>query len=127
MYITFWPEFARRAEELYAASPTKTRYVVKYRTEKNLLVLKITDDVTCLQHKTHSSLLLNRFDALNLQLMKRMRARPDPPALVEDAMAVDDRASVPKAEEVKGSGQPHVASSAGAGGGGKKKKKKGKK
>ncbi|KZT58201.1 signal recognition particle, SRP9/SRP14 subunit [Calocera cornea HHB12733] len=128
VYITSWPEYAKRAEELYAAVPTKTRYVVKWRADKNELVLKITDDVTCLKYKTHSSLLLNRFDALNLALMKRMRARaerPAPPEPVEETMEAVSPA--PAAGAAAGGVQVQVQAAPAAGGGGKKKKKKGKK
>ncbi|KZO97548.1 signal recognition particle, SRP9/SRP14 subunit [Calocera viscosa TUFC12733] len=130
VYITSWPEYAQRAEELYAASPTTTRYVVKWRGDKNLLVLKITDDVTCLKYKTHSSLLLNRFDALNLALMKRMRARPDPPPAPEPApISPPAPAAAGAGAGVGGAvgGSVPVQVQAAPGTGGKKKKKKGKK
>jgi hypothetical protein len=46
MYIESLESFIQQAEELYNASPLKTRYVVKYRHCDGKLVLKVTDDVT---------------------------------------------------------------------------------
>ncbi|KAI9507794.1 hypothetical protein F5148DRAFT_953771, partial [Russula earlei] len=45
------------------------------------LVLKITDDVTCLKFKTHSSIFLGRFEVLNRSLIQEMmNIRQPPPA-----------------------------------------------
>jgi signal recognition particle subunit SRP9 len=65
---------------------------VKWKASEGKLVLKITDDSTvrvyvslitqrishhaqCLKFKTYSSIILNRFEALNLSLMERMQNR----------------------------------------------------
>ncbi|KAI0668976.1 signal recognition particle, SRP9/SRP14 subunit, partial [Trametes maxima] len=78
VYIASWQEYQEAAEALYEKSPNKTRYCVKWRQSADgagKLVLKITDDTTCLKFKTHSSVFLNRFDALNLTLMQKMQNR----------------------------------------------------
>ncbi|KAF9286117.1 hypothetical protein BGZ68_003195 [Mortierella alpina] len=41
-----WDEFQKAAEELYSLSPSRTRYVAKYRHVEGKLVLKVTDDRT---------------------------------------------------------------------------------
>ncbi|KZV81485.1 signal recognition particle, SRP9/SRP14 subunit [Exidia glandulosa HHB12029] len=132
VYLTNWQEYQDAAEALYAASPNKTRYVIKWKVARDgankgrgELVLKITDDVTCLKYKTQSSILLNRFEQLNLSLAKRMRNRtaapPPPPAAHSPAPAAMDVDSERGGTPVPG--QSGIAS----GGVAKKKKKKGKK
>jgi len=79
VYIHSWAEYQRQAEELYLKSPNKARYCVKWKPSEGKLVLKITDDATCLKYKTHSSIFLNRFEALNLSLMDKMTNRRPPP------------------------------------------------
>ncbi|KAH8077396.1 signal recognition particle, SRP9/SRP14 subunit [Cristinia sonorae] len=82
VYISSWQEYQEAAEALYERSPTRARYVVKWRASEGKLVLKITDDTTCLKFKTHSSVFLNRFEALNLSLMQKMQnRRPASPAI----------------------------------------------
>ncbi|KAL0565747.1 hypothetical protein V5O48_016275 [Marasmius crinis-equi] len=75
VFIQSWQEFQDAAEALYQKSPNKARYCVKWRSSEGKLVLKITDDVTCLKFKTYSSIYLNRFEALNLSLMEKMQNR----------------------------------------------------
>ncbi|KAF9516674.1 hypothetical protein BS47DRAFT_1270747, partial [Hydnum rufescens UP504] len=78
VYISLWEEFAFAAEELYTKQPVKTRYCVKWKSSEGMLVLKITDDTTCLKFKTYSSIILHRFEALNLSLMQKMQNRKPP-------------------------------------------------
>ena len=56
--------FAEQAEAIYAASPLKTRYIIKYNHSKGKLTLKVSDDVTTVQFKTdqQSDLRKARFD-----------------------------------------------------------------
>lgn len=56
--------FAEQAEAIYAASPLKTRYIIKYNHSKGKLTLKVSDDVTTVQFKTdqQSDLRKVRFD-----------------------------------------------------------------
>ncbi|KAI9428902.1 signal recognition particle, SRP9/SRP14 subunit, partial [Lactarius indigo] len=76
VYISSWQEYQEAAENLYTSSPRKTRYSVKWKSSEGKLVLKITDDVTCLKFKTHSSIFLGRFEALNRSLIQRMTNSP---------------------------------------------------
>jgi len=80
VYINSWQKYQEAAENLYASSPRKTRYGVKWRSSEGKLVLKITDDVTCLKFKTHSSIFLGRFEALNRSLIQKMTNSRPPPA-----------------------------------------------
>lgn len=82
----------------------------------------------CLKYQTHSSVFLNRFEALNLSLMQKMQNRRPPVAAeplvsVKTTIQVDDsRAGTPT------SGASNAApATSGVAGGGVKKKKAGKK
>ncbi|KAG0315241.1 hypothetical protein BGZ99_007589 [Dissophora globulifera] len=83
--ILQWDEFQKAAEELYLLSPTTTRYVAKYRHVEGRLVLKVTDDRTCLKYKTDQMQDLNKFERLNRSLMAKMHNRI--PAPVSEAAA----------------------------------------
>ncbi|KAJ3712488.1 signal recognition particle, SRP9/SRP14 subunit, partial [Lentinula raphanica] len=72
VYINSWQDYQDAAEDLYQKSPFKTRYCVKWKSSEGKLVLKITDDVSCIKFKTYSSIFLNRFEALNFSLMEKM-------------------------------------------------------
>ncbi|KIY45255.1 signal recognition particle, SRP9/SRP14 subunit, partial [Fistulina hepatica ATCC 64428] len=73
VYIHSWRDFEVAAEALYDKSPSTTRYVVKFKANEGKLVLKITDNITCIKFKTYSSIFLNRFEALNHRLMRKMQ------------------------------------------------------
>ncbi|KAH9996011.1 hypothetical protein BJV77DRAFT_1091024 [Russula vinacea] len=95
----------------------KTRYSVKWRSSEGKLVLKITDDVTCLKFKTHSSIFLGRFEALNRSLIqKMMNSRPAPAAAEQVAPATPQPQATSK-----------LPSTSAVSTGGGVKKKKGKK
>ncbi|CCL98826.1 uncharacterized protein FIBRA_00831 [Fibroporia radiculosa] len=118
VFIASWQEFQDAAEALYEKSPNTTRYCVKWRASEGKLVLKITDDTTCLKFKTFSSVFLNRFEALNLSLMQKMqnqRLRRNLPVPTEA-----ERGATPVPEAVS-SATP--AGTTGVAGGGVKKKK----
>ncbi|KAJ7145632.1 signal recognition particle, SRP9/SRP14 subunit [Mycena epipterygia] len=125
VYIHAWQEYQDAAEALYTKSPTTTRYCVKWKSSEGKLVLKITDNTTCIKFKTYSSIFLNRFEALNLSLMEKMqnRRKVEPPAAVEEPMPA---ANAGEAAVASSSATP-AASGAPAAGGVKKKKPKKKK
>ncbi|WVR09030.1 hypothetical protein IAU60_006090 [Kwoniella sp. DSM 27419] len=72
VYIKNWTDYETAAVELYARGPSKVRYCVKMVPKTGQLVLKMTDDVKCIKYKSHSSIILNRFEALNLRLLTSM-------------------------------------------------------
>ncbi|KAG1809262.1 signal recognition particle SRP9 SRP14 subunit [Suillus variegatus] len=118
VYIASWQEFQEAAENLYTKSPNKARYCVKWRSSEGKLVLKITDDTTCIKFKTYSSIFLNRFEALNLSLMQKMQnKRPTP---IVHALGAPD---ITKDADQTRSSSPFVAQPAGPAAGGVKKKK----
>ncbi|KAG2343867.1 signal recognition particle, SRP9/SRP14 subunit [Suillus weaverae] len=118
VYIASWQEYQEAAENLYTKSPNKARYCVKWRSSEGKLVLKITDDTTCIKFKTYSSIFLNRFEALNLSLMQKMQnKRPTP---IVHALGVPD--TTKDADQMRSS-SPFVVQPAGPAAGGVKKKK----
>ncbi|KAL1692675.1 signal recognition particle, SRP9/SRP14 subunit [Schizophyllum commune] len=122
VYLHSWHDFQDAAEALYAKSPNTARYVVKYKHNEGKLVLKITDDRTCLKFKTNSSVFLNRFEALNLSLMRKMQNTKPPAA--PPAADVEMREATPVPATPAPAAPAQITSAAGGGG---VKKKKGKK
>ncbi|KAG2125754.1 signal recognition particle SRP9 SRP14 subunit [Suillus clintonianus] len=118
VYIASWQEFQEAAENLYTNSPNKARYCVKWRSSEGKLVLKITDDTTCIKFKTYSSIFLNRFEALNLSLMQKMQNRRPTP--IAHALGAPD--TTKDADQARSS-SPLVPQPAGPAAGGVKKKK----
>ncbi|KAJ7325387.1 signal recognition particle, SRP9/SRP14 subunit, partial [Mycena albidolilacea] len=70
-----WREYQDAAAALYAKAPTTTRDYVKWKSSEGKLVLKITDNTTCIKFKTYSSIFLKRFEALNLSPMEKTQNR----------------------------------------------------
>ncbi|KAI0084350.1 signal recognition particle, SRP9/SRP14 subunit [Irpex rosettiformis] len=120
VYISSWQDFQEAAESLYEKSPNHARYCVKWRGSERKLVLKITDDTTCIKFKTYSSVFVNRFEALNLSLMQKMQNRRQAPAEVSPSAEV-----ATLAQEI--SAVTPSVSTGGVSGGGTTKKKKPKK
>lgn len=44
-YLKSWEEFEKAAEKLYLQDPSKIRYSMKYVHSKNVIILKVTDDI----------------------------------------------------------------------------------
>ncbi|KAG0243536.1 signal recognition particle, SRP9/SRP14 subunit [Mortierella sp. GBAus27b] len=120
--ILQWDEFQKAAEELYMLSPNNTRYVAKYRHFEGKLVLKVTDDRTCLKYKTDQMQDLNKFERLNRSLMAKMHNRI-PPAVTEPSAAAPSTtpAHAPHAHPA-GAASTISSPSTQQGGGGKAKK-----
>ncbi|WWC73073.1 uncharacterized protein I206_107038 [Kwoniella pini CBS 10737] len=138
VYIKNWTDFETATTDLYARAPSKVRYSVKFVPKSGELVLKVTDDIKCIKYKSFSSIILNRFDSLNLRLLNQMsNSRRKTIIGVNNTLNVDtpERGVTPALEEntmndkqiVGGGGisTPGQGQSQGKSGG--KKKKKGKK
>ncbi|OJA20266.1 hypothetical protein AZE42_04303 [Rhizopogon vesiculosus] len=118
VYITSWQEYQEAAENLYAKAPNKARYCVKWRSSEGKLVLKITDDTTCIKFKTYSSIFLNRFEALNLSLIQKMQNKR--PAPIAQTLGAPDNTK--DADQARAA-SPLISQSGGPTAGGVKKKK----
>ncbi|KAL7278494.1 hypothetical protein ACG7TL_007493 [Trametes sanguinea] len=127
VYISSWQEYQEAAEALYEKSPYTTRYCVKWRQSpdgQGKLVLKITDNTTCLKFKTHSSVFLNRFDALNLSLMQKMQnRRPTQASIPPSSSAAQIPASTSAAQTPAEASSATTPTPSGPAAGGVKKKK----
>lgn len=71
-YFNSWDEFAKAVEQLYLASPNTSRFVIKYVHSKGSMVLKMTDDVTCLMYRTDQLQDLKKLEKLDNTLMQLM-------------------------------------------------------
>ncbi|KAI8321849.1 SRP9-domain-containing protein [Martensiomyces pterosporus] len=52
VFYDSWETFEKAATDLYASAASRARYTVKYRNCDAELVLKVTDDSTCVQLRT---------------------------------------------------------------------------
>ncbi|KAG5900687.1 hypothetical protein JTB14_005950 [Gonioctena quinquepunctata] len=71
-YLKSWEEFEKAAEKLYLQAPSKVRYTMKYVHSKNKLVLKMTDDVVCLQFQTEIAQDVRKVDKFVNNLLRHM-------------------------------------------------------
>ncbi|XP_044762429.1 signal recognition particle 9 kDa protein [Coccinella septempunctata] len=71
-FLKSWEEFERAAEKLYMQAPSKVRYNMKYVHSKNHLILKMTDNVVCLQFKTEIAQDVRKIDKFLNNLMRHM-------------------------------------------------------
>ncbi|THU87754.1 signal recognition particle, SRP9/SRP14 subunit [Dendrothele bispora CBS 962.96] len=122
VYIQSWQEYQEAAEDLYKKSPNTTRYCVKWKSSEGKLVLKITDNVSCIKFKTYSSIFLNRFEALNLSLMEKMQNKR-----VTEAPAPEATKAEPSSSANPAPAAPVVPTPSATTSGGVTKKKKPKK
>lgn len=112
---------------------SQTRYLIKATPSQQWLVLKVTDDETCLKFRARSAIIINRFEAFSRSMTASMAGMPESAPAQAKALGADQpmeldavagkASSASDGKAVVGSTQ-----NAGTGGGaGKKKKKKGKK
>ncbi|CAG7846022.1 SubName: Full=Related to signal recognition particle 9 protein (SRP9) {ECO:0000313/EMBL:CCA69248.1} [Serendipita indica DSM 11827] len=129
VFIKSWTEYQAKAEQLYEEQPIRTRYCIKYRAADGVLILKVTDDNTCLKYKTRSSIMLNRFEAFNLSIMSKMQNRQaqTAPSASGGAAGTSSGQDVPMSDATAQATGGGVAAQGGAQGAGGNKKKKPKK
>ncbi|KAK9871412.1 hypothetical protein WA026_011663 [Henosepilachna vigintioctopunctata] len=71
-FLKSWEEFEKAAEKLYMQEPSKVRYSMKYVHSKNQLILKMTDNVVCLQFRTEIAQDVRKIDKFLNNLMRHM-------------------------------------------------------
>ncbi|CAJ0941517.1 unnamed protein product, partial [Mesorhabditis belari] len=74
-YFNSWEEFAKAVERLYTANPEKCRFVTKYNHNQGKLVIKMTDDVVCLQYSSEQTQDVKRLEKLTSTLMRNITSR----------------------------------------------------
>jgi len=65
VHLDSFDDFFEKAATLYRADPSRIRYVTKYRHCDGCVVLKVTDDVTCLSFRSKENLVLKHMERLN--------------------------------------------------------------
>ncbi|GIL73624.1 hypothetical protein Vretimale_5490 [Volvox reticuliferus] len=64
MYVEDFEAFYEQAIGLFKARPIETRYSIKFRNSEGKLVLKVTDDRTCLKYKTDQQADLKKLERI---------------------------------------------------------------
>jgi signal recognition particle subunit SRP9 len=100
MYIENIDSFLQQAEELYLANPLLARYVVKYRHCDGKLIVKVTDDVTCLKYKTTQQADLKKIEKLNDRFFHLMATGEAP--VEKDVEMIDSKRQQQKTTRRKG-------------------------
>lgn len=63
--IDAWDEFSTAATEMLHTSPNTTRFSIKYKAgDTSAIIVKVTDDRTCLKFHTDQASDLKRVDKL---------------------------------------------------------------
>ncbi|KAJ2618010.1 Signal recognition particle protein [Coemansia sp. RSA 1365] len=68
VYYDSWDAFETAAVELFSSAANKARYTIKYRNSDAALILKVTDDATCVQIRTEKLDDIRRIANLHRQL-----------------------------------------------------------
>lgn len=101
VYVSDFETFMAEAEDLYRSSPLDTRYNIKYRHCDGKLVLKVTNNRTCLLYKTDQQQDLKKLERITTMFFA-LFATNELPAEVEDMAAVE-HAPAPAAKGKKSS------------------------
>lgn len=72
MYVKSWDDFEIAAEQIYTQNPKNSRYSMKYIHSKNQLLVKVTDNVKCVQYKTEAMPDLKKIERFTGNLMGHM-------------------------------------------------------
>lgn len=91
-YVATWSEFLDRAKQIYRRRPNKvsrlltsdddlcffypfsniqTRYTKTYIQNKQMVVVKVTDDFECLKYRTDSVIVVKQLSELNAWIMEQ--------------------------------------------------------
>ncbi|XP_065567021.1 signal recognition particle 9 kDa protein-like [Artemia franciscana] len=70
-----WKEFERLAETLYLQNPSKVRYTIKYAHDNGMVIVKVTDDATCLKFETDSNEDMKKIDKFMANLTRHMASK----------------------------------------------------
>ncbi|KAF5295508.1 hypothetical protein FQR65_LT10496 [Abscondita terminalis] len=68
-------EFEKAAEALYLHSPSKVRYIVKYTHSKSIMLIKMTDNVVCLQYQTDVAQDVKKIDKFINNMVRHMASK----------------------------------------------------
>lgn len=71
-YFKHWDEYSKAVEQMYMSNPSRCRLVVKYRHCDGSMVLKMTDDSSCLMYRTDQLQDIKRLEKLTNSLIRQM-------------------------------------------------------
>ncbi|KAG2484400.1 hypothetical protein HYH03_016814 [Edaphochlamys debaryana] len=95
MYVEDFEAFYEQAVELYKARPIETRYTIKFRHKEGKVVLKVTDDRTCLKYKTDQQVDLRKIERITSIFFPLMACGDLPPEGAEAGQAGQQQAAAP--------------------------------
>ncbi|KAJ2012324.1 Signal recognition particle protein [Coemansia sp. RSA 2671] len=78
VFYDSWESFEKAAAAVYAGAAGKTRYTIKYRNCDAALVLKVTDDCTCVQMRTERLSDIKKIAHLHRMLAQATSNRSEP-------------------------------------------------
>ncbi|XP_058460615.1 signal recognition particle 9 kDa protein [Malaya genurostris] len=75
VFAKSWEDFEITAENMYISNPCQCRFTMKYTHKRNAVVLKLTDNVKCVQFKTEVLSDLKRIEKFTGNLMWLMASK----------------------------------------------------
>ncbi|VVC41053.1 Signal recognition particle, SRP9 subunit,Signal recognition particle, SRP9/SRP14 subunit [Cinara cedri] len=72
MYLKTWKEFETASFNLLLRDPTRVRCTMKYCHSQGTVVLKVTDNISCLQFKTSDIQSVKKIEAFYATIMKQI-------------------------------------------------------
>ncbi|XP_039964844.1 signal recognition particle 9 kDa protein [Bactrocera tryoni] len=75
VFVKNWEDFEIAAESMYMANPKNCRYTMKYVHSKGHILLKMTDNVKCIQYKAENMPDLKKIEKLSSNLMGHMASK----------------------------------------------------
>ncbi|KAJ2724190.1 hypothetical protein GGI07_002144 [Coemansia sp. Benny D115] len=104
-YCDTWDSFEKQATSIYTNAPSATRYTIKYRNCDAALVLKVTDDATCVKLRTERLGDIKKIAHLHRLLAQTASQRTTP--IKELAPIFPEQENIPAAapEQKQASGQ----------------------
>ncbi|XP_055387718.1 signal recognition particle 9 kDa protein [Condylostylus longicornis] len=75
VYVKDFEDFEIAASQMYMEKPQSCRYTMKYIHSKGCLLLKVTDNVKCLQYKAEHVPDLKKVEKFTSNLMGHMASK----------------------------------------------------
>ncbi|CAD7082640.1 unnamed protein product [Hermetia illucens] len=75
VFVKDWEDFEIAAEAMYMQNPKTCRYSMKYIHSKGAVLLKVTDNVKCIQYKAEIMPDLKKIEKFTGNLMGHMASR----------------------------------------------------
>uniref|UniRef100_A0A0K8TP33 Signal recognition particle 9 kDa protein n=1 Tax=Tabanus bromius TaxID=304241 RepID=A0A0K8TP33_TABBR len=75
VFLKDWDDFEVAAESMYLQNPSNCRFTMKYVHSKTCLLLKITDNVKCIQYKAENMPDLKKIERFTSNLVGHMASK----------------------------------------------------